>query len=366
MKKKLSFFLSLFIALGLSVALTGCNNKSGGAQVGIVLPTREEPRWLQDEAKFRELIEATDYKVEFRFSDGSSAKEKQNVDELVGLGIKVLIICPQKAEEAAASVAAAKDKGVKVISYDRLILGSDAIDYYVTFDSVAVGKAQGQYLIDNASGTNNPLYLYAGGDDDNNAFLFFEGAWSVLQPKIADGTFVIKNSKEAAALRDKQLTTDENRDELEKIIKEITTGWDFNKAKSLAESDMLKASAEDKKEVFVLAPNDGTARAIADVFAVNANGYVITGQDAEKESVQYVIDGKQSMTVFKDTRVLASDVMDMAVAIIEGKTVNAPASYNNGVKDVPSKQTAVVAVDKNNVKKELIDTGYYKESDFAW
>ena len=124
---------------------------------------------------------------------------------------------------------------MKVISYDRLIRDTDAVDYYVTFDSIAVGEAQAQYLVDKATGTGNPLYLYAGAASDNNAFLFFEGAWNVLQPKIADGTFVIKNSSEAVALQDKPTLT---RDEMAKIIGQVTTNWDFNTAKNLAEANL--------------------------------------------------------------------------------------------------------------------------------
>ena len=102
---------------------------------------------------------------------------------------------------AAAAVEAAKAAGVKVISYDRLITNTKAVDYYVTFDSIAVGAQQAQYLVDHATGKGNPLYLYAGAATDNNAFLFFQGAWGVLQPKIADGTFVIKNSSQAVNLQ---------------------------------------------------------------------------------------------------------------------------------------------------------------------
>ena len=153
---------------------------------------------------------AAGYDVEILFSQGDSAKEKANVEALITKGIKVLIICPQDGTAAAAAAEAARAAGVKVISYDRLIRDTDAVDYYVTFDSIAVGAAQAQYLVDKATGTGNPLYLYAGAASDNNAFLFFEGAWNVLQPKIADGTFVIKNSSEAVALQDKAtLTRDE-------------------------------------------------------------------------------------------------------------------------------------------------------------
>jgi putative multiple sugar transport system substrate-binding protein len=346
---------------------TGENNggeTSTGPTIGVVLPTKDEPRWVQDETRFKEALADTDYSVEILFSQGSSAKEKENVESLLTKGIKVLIICPQDGEAAAAAAEAAKAEGVTVIAYDRLITGTDAVDYYVTFDSVAVGEAQGQYLIDKATGTGNPLYLYAGAASDNNSFLFFEGAWKVLQPKIADGTFVIKNSSEAVALQDKQELT---RDEMSKIISQITTNWDFNEAKNKAEANLTSVGATDKGDVFILAPNDGTARSIADVFAADSDitSYVITGQDAEKASVQYIIDGKQSMTVFKDVRTLVKDSIAMAVSVLEGKTPETTGSYNNNVKDVPAKQTEVIVVDKENVQEALIDSGYYDASEFS-
>ncbi|MFZ2489130.1 MAG: sugar-binding protein [Anaerolineae bacterium] len=337
---------------------------SGAPQVGIVLPTKDEPRWIQDEARFTELLKTANVPVEILFSQGDSAKEKSNVESLLTKGVKVIILTPQDGAAAAASADAARQAGVKVISYDRLILGTDAVDYYVTFDSVAVGKAQGQYLIDKATGTGNPLYLYAGAASDNNAFLFFEGAWSVLQPKIADGTFVIKNSAEAVALQDKATLT---RDEMAKIVGQVTTNWDFNTAKSLAEANLTVAKAADKGNVFILAPNDGTARAIADAFGADKDvtSFVVTGQDAEKASVQYIIDGKQSMTVLKDTRVLAQDAITAALAFLGGKTPEQTTTYNNGKIDVPAKPSAVVTVDKDNVKAAIVDSGYWPASDFT-
>jgi putative multiple sugar transport system substrate-binding protein len=130
-----------------------------------------------------------------------------------------------------------------VISYDRLIRDTDAVDYYVTFDSIAVGAQQAQYLVDNATGTGNPLYLYAGAASDNNAFIFFEGAWGVLQPKIADGTFVVKNSAKPLPCKTRPTLT---RDEQAKIIGQVTTNWDFNTAKNLAEANLTAATAADK------------------------------------------------------------------------------------------------------------------------
>ncbi len=333
-------------------------------KVGIVLPTKDEPRWVQDETRFKEALAAAGYDVEILFSQGDSAKEKANVEDLITKGVQVLIITPQDGTAAAAAAEAAQAAGVKVISYDRLIRETDAVDYYVTFDSLAVGAQQAQFLVDNATGTGNPLFLYAGAASDNNAFIFFEGAWKVLQPKIADGTFVVKNSSEAVGLMDKAELT---RDEQAKIIGQITTNWDFNTAKNLAEANLTATTAEDKGDVFILAPNDGTARAIADAFAADSDvtSFLVTGQDAEKASVQYIIDGKQSMTVFKDVRTLVDDAINAAVALLEGNAPTASGSYNNGVKDVPAIQSPVVTVDQANVVSVLIDSGYYSASDFT-
>ena len=348
-----------------ATATTAAPAAGGGKlAVGIVLPTKDEPRWIQDQTRFQDALKAAGYDVEILFSQGDSAKEKANVESLLTKGIKVLIICPQDGNAAAAAVEEARAAGVKVISYDRLITNTDAVDYYVTFDSIAVGKAQAQYLVDHNKAKGEALYLYAGAATDNNAFLFFQGAWTVLQPKIADGTFVIKNSSEAVNLQAKAELT---RDEESKIIGQVTTNWDFNTAKNLAEANLTTAKTADKGDVAILAPNDGTARAIADAFAADKDikSYVVTGQDAEKASVQYIIDGKQSMTVFKDVRTLVKDAITLAVSLLKGETPATTGKYNNGKIDVPAKQSEVISVDSANVKAALIDSGYYQASDFT-
>lgn len=332
--------------------------------VGIVLPTKDEPRWIQDETRFKDALTAAGYDVQILFSQGDSAKELANVESLIAQGIQVLIICPQDGSAAAAAAEAARAAGVSVVSYDRLILDTEAVDYYVTFDSVAVGAAQAQYLVDKATGSGNPLYLYAGAASDNNAFLFFQGAWEVLQPRIADGTFVIKNSSEAVGLQGNATLT---RDQQAQIIGQITTNWDFATAKSLAESNLTATTAADKGDVFILAPNDGTARAIADAFAADSDvtSYVVTGQDAEEASVQYIIDGKQSMTVLKDVRTLVADAISAAIAFLEGNTPPQTTTYNNGAIDVPAKPSVVVTVDRDNVVEAVIDSGYWPAGDFT-
>ena len=365
MKKKLMSVLLAGAMCFSLVSVIGVEANAEGIEVGIVLPTKDEPRWLQDQEQFEAILDDAGFTNKVLFSQGSSATERTNVETLLNDGIKVLVICAQDAAAASAAVEEAKDAGVTVIAYDRLITGTEAVDYYVTFDSMAVGAAQGQYLLDNMpEGADIPLYLYAGAATDNNAFLFFEGAWETLQPKIADGTLKIANSSEAEALKDKQVL---DRAEESKIIGQVTTDWDFNVAKSKAESHLTAAGDDAKGDVLILAPNDGTSRSIADVFVTDPDitSYQITGQDTEKASVQYVLDGKQSMTVFKDTRKLAADSVAMAVAILNGEVPETDAVYDNGVKEVPSKQTDIQVVTKDNVQEILIDSGYYEASDFT-
>ncbi|RLW69821.1 MAG: sugar ABC transporter substrate-binding protein [spirochete symbiont of Stewartia floridana] len=372
-------FLLVLVALSIALSMTmfaSCKKKDEGGSVaataiedegpavGVVLPTKDEPRWIQDEQRFGNALEQAGYSVEILFSQGDPAREKANVETLISKGVKVIILCPHDGSAAGAAAEAAAAADVSVISYDRLIRDTSAVDYYVTFDSVAVGEAFGQYLVDNASGSGNNLYLYAGAASDNNAFLFFQGAWNKLQPKIADGTFTVQNSSEAIALKGKMALS---RAEQAKIIGQVTTNWDFNVAKNLAESNLTAASAAAKGEVFIAAPNDGTARAIADAFAADpdVSQYYITGQDAEKASIQYIIDGKQSMTVFKDVRMLVSDAIKAAIALLNGNMPSATGAYDNGAKDVPAIQSEVITVTKNNVKSVLIDSGYYTASEFT-
>jgi putative multiple sugar transport system substrate-binding protein len=335
-------------------------------QVGIVLPTKDEPRWIQDQTRFLDALKTAGISAEVLFSQGDSAKEKANVETLITKGIKVLVICPQDGAAAAAAADSANKAGVKVISYDRLIRGTASVDYYVTFDSFQVGAAWGNYLVSKvpAGKKGNNLYLYAGAASDNNAFIFFAGAWSVLQPKIADGTFIVRNSDKAVALMKKASLT---RDEQAGIIGQITTNWNFNDAKSKAEANLTVSKAAAKGTVYICAPNDGTARAIADAFRADkaVKTYYITGQDAEIASIQYIIDGKQSMTVLKDVRTLVSDAIAAAVAFSKGQVPAKTTTYNNGAIDVPAKPTAIVTVTKDNVKAAVIDSGYWPASNFT-
>lgn len=371
-----SFIRTVVVTIIIGVFLTSCSAKedttvtttsvktdSDTKMIGVVLPTEDKERWVQDEAYFKELMEESDYDVEVVFSQSSSAVEKENVENLINKGADVIVICAQDC--AGAAVETAKEANVPVISYDRLVTDTDTVDYYVTFDSYSIGKAQAEYLVSSFEGQKSvPLYLYAGDSKDNNTFILFESAWETLQPKIEDGTFVIANSSKANELKNK---AELSREEQEKIVGQITTYNDPKEARKKAEAHLKAAGHDLEGDVAILASNDNDARAIAKVFETNRDidSYVVTGQDAEKTSIQYILDGKQSMTVFKDIRALTKDTLDVAIALIEGRTPETTVVYNNGVIDVPARQLDVVVVTKDNVKKELFDSGYYDETTFV-
>ncbi len=365
MKKILAFVLALAMVFAL-VACAGETKTEESVQVGIVLPTKDEPRWLQDEASFTEALKAAGFTSEVMFSQGSPATEQTNVEALIEKGIKVLVICAHDATAAGATVKKAHDAGITVVCYDRLITGTDAVDYYVTFDSFEVGVQQGQYLIDKYAGkTNVPLYLYSGAVTDNNAFIFFAGAWSVLNAAVANGQFVVENCPAIADYTGKALDAEKDHKVLAGILGTITTDWNFATAKSLAEGNLVANDASQKGDVAILAPNDGTARAIADAFAADSavTSYVITGQDAEMASLKYIQDGKQSMTVWKNTATLAKTTVSLVADVLNGKTpANATAKYNNQTKDVPSVQEKVTVLDKDNLQ-QYIDAGNFKQAD---
>lgn len=283
-----------FILVLLMIAVTASVIFAGGIQeppVGIVLPTKDAPRWLNEKRLFMDALKAEGYDARVLFSQTNATKQKSNVEALVTEGAKVLILCPQDPSGGAAEADMAHAGGAKVISFDRLIGGSASVDYYATFDSAAIGAACGKYLASKASGTGNDLYLYTGSGSDSDTFVFFQSVWSVLQPKISDGTFVVRNSSEAAGLQDRPVLT---KEEAERIIDQVSTDSDPDKAKSLAEVNLTAAPASEKSIAFVCAPDDASARAIADAFAADkdVSKYYITGQGAEIDSLRYIADGR--------------------------------------------------------------------------
>ena len=361
--------LALLLACAMVFSLAACNNGNGGKKdgdldIGIILPTKEEDRWLADEAKFLELIKANGYKADIMYSQASAATEQTNVEALIAKGIKVLIICPFDVQAAAATVKKAKDEGIQVISYDRLITGTNAIDYYVAFESIKIGEAMGQYLVDKAAekgGTGHSLFLYSGALTDNNSFEYFRGYWNALQPKIADGTFVVVNSEVAMKYKD---VHDVTHEQLYEIMQSVDTEWEPKTAKTLAESDLTKASAAQKELCFVLAPDDNTGRAVADAFLADADvkEYWLCGADGVEGSVQYIIDGKQDMTVYCNPEMITKAAMDLATKLLKGEKVTAATTVNNEKIDVPTLRSDVQTITRDNIVQVFLDGGVYDKS----
>ena len=373
---KLTKLAATGFVLSLAVVLSACggtstnpasSGASGGAidyskDVGIVLSDASQPRWVMAEAQFKDAMPG----VQIKFSNNDTSVEKTNVDAFIAAGVKVLIINSIDGAAAASEADAAKAAGIPVIAYDRLIMNTANVAYYVTFDSVQVGQAQGKYLADQAkaAGTKGQnLYLFAGDVADNNAFLFFKGAWSQLQPLIADGTFNVINSPQAIKYKD--TTADAlTHDQESEIMQPITTKWDPTVAKGLAEAALAGANASQKGAVYVLAPNDQTSCAMTDAFRADKDVTSInsTGQDLAKSSVQYILDGKQSMTVFKSDKYLVQESQSLVSSIIGGTAADPQiitTTYNNGTADIPSSAAEITVVTKDNVEQVVNDSGLY-------
>ena len=365
MKRSIVLFLALLMVVG---ALAGCAKgpKKGQLDVGIIFPTKDESRWLADEAKFVELIEKNDYKAEIMYSQANSATEKTNVESLISKGIKVLIITPFDVEAAGSTIEEAKKEGVHIISYDRLITNSDAVDYYISFDSIKIGESMGQYLVDRAKkdgGSGLNLYLYSGALTDNNSFDYFQGYWNALQPYIADGTFVVRNSAAAMKYKDK---LDLAHDELYEIMQSVDTEWDMEVSKTLAEAHLTAASPEEKEVSFIIAPDDDTCRAIADTFAADSDvkSFWIAGADGVEASVQYMIDGMQDMTVYCDPVVISKVAMDLAYDLIDGKQPEGDVMTDNGKIEVKTLQSDVTTVTRDNMEEIFFNNGVYNKDDY--
>ena len=363
MKKLVSLLLVLVMVLGL---FAGCGAKNK-LDIGIVLPTKDEDRWLADEATFKQLIEEKGYKAEIMYSQADPAIEKANVEALIEKGVKVLLICPFDGAAAASTVEMAKAEGVQVISYDRLIMGTDAVDYYVAFESAKIGEAMGQYLVDQAAaygGTGLNLYLYSGALTDNNSFTYFQGNWNALQPKIADGTFIVRNSEVAEKYKD---IKDLSYDQLYEIMQSVDTEWTPSVAKSLAEANLTNASADQKALSFITAPDDNTARAIADAFMADADvqEFRICGADGVEGSVQYLIDGKQDMTVYCNPAMIAVAAMELAEKLIAGEKVESAETINNEAIDIPVVRCDVQPVTRDNLVEIWFDGGVFDAANYT-
>ncbi|GAB2595317.1 multiple monosaccharide ABC transporter substrate-binding protein [Microlunatus antarcticus] len=330
-----------------------------GALIGVAMPTKTSERWIDDGNNVKSKLEALGYKVDLQYANDSVPQQQQQIESMLNNGAKALIVASIDGTALTTQLADAGKDGVKVIAYDRLINGTPDVDYYVTFDNQKVGVQQGTSLLTGLgildadgkdTGKAGPfnVELFAGSPDDNNAQFFFNGAMSVLQPYIDKGTLKVVSGQ-----------TDFSQVAIQQ--------WKLETAQARMETILNGFYAKgDTKLDGVLSPYDGLSRGILN--ATKAAGIpnpIVTGQDAEKASDKLIQDGVQYSTIFKDTSKLAETASTMVDAILTGKTpeTNDTTTYNNKVKVVPAYLHQSVIITKDNLQKEIIDSGYYTQAE---
>ncbi|NLK27928.1 MAG: sugar ABC transporter substrate-binding protein [Clostridiales bacterium] len=356
MKKKL--FSILLCVLMLASLLTGCSGKDkatsgkGSKKVGVAMPTKDLQRWNQDGENMKKELEAAGYEVDLQYANNEIAQQVSQIENMITGGCDALVIASIDGGSLGTVLEEAKKGNIPVIAYDRLIMGTDAVSYYATFDNYMVGTIQGQYIVDqldleNAAGPFN-IELFTGSPDDNNARFFFGGAMDILNPYIDSGKLNIVSGQR----------------EFEEVA---TLNWSTEEAQKRMENLLTAYYADGTKLDVVLSSNDSCAIGISNAL-VNA-GYtgdnfpILTGQDCDITSVKNILAGTQSMSIFKDTRTLAAQVVKMVNAIMKGEEVpiNDTETYDNGTGIIPTYLCEPVFADVNNYKELLIDSGYYTE-----
>jgi putative multiple sugar transport system substrate-binding protein len=370
----------LLTAMGAALALSlaacggegaGSGSSGGGSaapedlSIGVAMPTKISERWIADGNNVKKQLEDAGYTVNLQYGNNELPTQQAQIDQMITDGADLLIVAAIDGTALSGQLQAAADAGIPVISYDRLIRDSEAVNFYVSFDNFKVGVAQGEALLtglgvlneDGSPGTATGPFnieLFAGSLDDNNAHFFFDGAMSVLQPKIDDGTLVVKSGQ-----------TDIEQVAIQQWLEETAQ----KRMDTLLTSTYNDGSRVDG----VLSPYDGLSRGI--LTSVKNAGYgaadnpwpIVTGQDAEIASVKLIEDGVQNSTIFKDTRLLAEQAVTAAEAFLKGEEpeANDTKTYDNGVKVVPSYLLPVETVYKDDIQSVLIDSEYFTADEVA-
>lgn len=354
--------LSVAAALSGAALLSACGGVGDAARtdgengvIGIAMPTQSSERWIDDGDNMVAEFEERGYGTDLQYAEDIVEDQVAQIENMITRGVDALVIASIDGEALGDVLDMAADGDIPVIAYDRLIMGSEHVDYYATFDNFEVGVLQGRYIVDtldleNEGGPFN-IELFGGSPDDNNAYFFNDGAMSVLQPHIDDGTLQVPSGQTS----------------MEQIA---TTRWDGSIAQSRMDN-LLSANYSDEEVHAVLSPFDGISLGVIE--SLRAVGYgteerplpVTTGQDADLSSVRSIVAGEQTQTVFKDTRALAAQTVDMTEALLNGEEVpvNDTESYDNGVQVVPSFLLEPVSVDLDNYHEVLVESGYYEESE---
>ncbi len=323
-----------------------------GKLVGISMPTQSSSRWISDGNSMVGFFEAAGFETDLQYAEDDIPNQLAQIENMVVKGADVLVIAAIDGTTLSDVLQQAADQGITVFAYDRLIRDSGNVDYYATFDNFQVGVLQASYIEDalGLADGNGPfnIELFGGSPDDNNAYFFYDGAMSVLQPYIDEEQLIIQSGQEG-------------------MDQVSTLRWDGATAQARMDN-LLSAHYSEERVDAVLSPYDGLSIGI--ISSLKGVGYgsddlsmpIITGQDAEVPSVKSILAGEQTSTVFKDTRSLAEQTVDMVVAALSGEEVpvNDTETYENGVKIVPSFLLEPISVDMDNWEEVLVDSGYYE------
>lgn len=343
----------VMVAMILAMAACGAKqtSKSNAKMVGIAMPTKSSQRWIDDGNNMVKEFEALGYKTDLQYAEDVVENQISQIENMITKGVDALVIASIDGESLTNVLQKASEANIPVVAYDRLIKKSEHVSYYATFDNFKVGVQQGEYIekalgLKEGKGPFN-IELFGGSPDDNNAYFFYDGAMSILQPYIDSGKLVVKSG---------QMGMD----------KVATLRWDGATAQARMDN-LLSAYYTTERIDAVLSPYDGISIGI--ISSLKGVGYgtpdqpmpIVTGQDAELPSIKSIIADEQTQTVFKDTRQLAKKAVEMVDAILNGKEpeVNDTTTYDNGVKVVPSYLLEPISVDKSNYEEVLVGSGYY-------
>lgn len=353
MNKLISGLSALALGVGLMTAPVLAQDKG---TIGIAMPTKSSARWISDGNSMVEQFEAAGYEVDLQYAEDDIPNQLAQIENMITKGVDVLVIAAIDGTTLSNALENAHFADIKTIAYDRLIRDSEYVDYYATFDNFKVGVQQANSIVDglkerfpDVSPWN--VELFGGSPDDNNAYFFYNGAMSVLQPLIDDGTINIVSGQSG-------------------MDTVGTLRWDGAVAQSRMDN-LLSAHYTDEVVHGVLSPYDGLSIGI--LSSLKGVGYgsgdlempIVSGQDAELQSIKSIIAGEQYSTVFKDTRELARVTVGMVDALLQGgePEINDTETYNNGVKVVPSYLLEPVSVDASNYQSIVIDSGYHSKDD---
>ena len=344
-------FITGLSALALCAGLMTVPVLADNGTIGIAMPTKSSARWISDGESMVKQFEAAGYSVDLQYAEDDIPNQLAQIENMITKGVKVLVIAAIDGTTLSNALENAHFADIKTIAYDRLIRDSEHVDYYATFDNFKVGVQQASSLVGGlkerfGDGPYN-VELFGGSPDDNNAYFFYNGAMSVLQPLIDAGTVVIGSN---------QMGMDAVG----------TLRWDGAVAQARMDN-LLSAHYTDKQVQGVLSPYDGLSIRI--LSSLKGVGYgsgdqkmpIVSGQDAELQSIKSIIAGEQYSTVFKDTRELARVTVGMIDALLKGgePEINDTTTYDNGKKIVPSYLLEPVSVDKTNYQEIVIDSGYH-------